>query len=483
MTRLLRSFYAKLSAMFLVLLLVMAGLQAIVAFRIAQRRQVEVDQHVNSTLAQDMGREFEPLIGGGATEALEQMIHYMMVMNPAVEVYVLDRRGTILAYYTEPGKDVELDRVDLGPILSFLEPEHKLPILGDDPRLPGQKKHFSAAEIDLGAGERGYLYVVLRSTRYDQASTTLRERYLSSILGVSTLLALLTVAALGLVLFSLLTRRLEALAGAVKSFGTGHHEARALVGSQDEIGELAQSFNQMAETIVESLDRLKLADQSRRDLVANVSHDLRTPLASMRGYVETLLMKDDVLTREERKRHLEVVMSNADSLTKLVGDLFELSKLESPNIEPARERFSLSELTQDVVLKLKPHAEARGLEFTCSLPEDLCLVDADIGMIERVLTNIIHNAIAHSKKPGRVCVALTREDTDAVLSVSDEGPGIPSDELVHVFDRFYRGRGNGKGAGLGLAISRRIIDLHSGSIDVRSEVGKGSAFIVRLALA
>jgi signal transduction histidine kinase len=295
--------------------------------------------------------------------------------------------------------------------------------------------------------------------------------------------ALLAVAALGLVLFSLLTRRLEALAGVVRSFGTGDNTARAAVGSHDEIGELARSFNNMAETIVSSMDRLKEADQSRRDLVANVSHDLRTPLASMRGYVETLLIKEDTLSREERHRHLEIVMGNADSLTKLVEDLFELSKLESPHVEPVRERFSLTELTQDVVVKLAPQAEARGVALECSLPEELSILDADIGMIERVLANLIHNAIRHSERPGRVCVQLRTDGGAAVVTVRDEGPGIPADQLPHVFDRFYTARRNGGGAGLGLAISRRIVDLHAGSIEAESEVGKGSVFTVRLPLA
>ena len=477
----LKRFYLRLSAVFLVLLLVLAAIFILVTIRTFEEHQVEIDQRVNAGLAADMAREIEPQLDRGAdSREIGSVIHYMMVLNPAVEIYLLDGRGRILAFFAEGEGEIQQDRIDLEPIREFLSPERSFPIFGDDPRRPQEKKHFSVAPITLRSGEEGYLYIVLQSSRYDRARQNLGDLYLLQAIRNSLIIALPSVAILGVVVFFLATRRLMRLTQTVSTFAEGEYGVRANAAAQDEIGELARTFNNMADTIEASHAQLLEADRQRRDLVASVSHDLRNPLASIRGYTETLLQKNDTLSAQERRRYLEVSLDRAAALSRLVGDLFELSTLEARDAEPQREQFSLSELAHDVVLQMQPRAEEREIALEIRKPESLHLVNGDVGKIERAVTNLIDNAIKFSPAGSAVTIALAARDDDVELSVEDAGPGIDHADREHLFDQFFTGdrsrSGSDKGSGLGLAIAKKIVELHGGSIDVDNADSGGSRF-------
>jgi len=480
-----KKFYLRISALFLFLLVVMAVVQTIAARASYERRQIEVDQRVNAGLAAAMAAEIEPFLGSPPDlSRVGETIHYMMVMNPAVEIYLLDANGKILAFYAEPGKKIVADRVSVAPIKRFLSPGAVFPIYGDDPRHPGEKKHFSAAHIDMPEGDSGYLYIVLRSSLYDSAEMGLGERYLLLSLRQGLFVALPIVALLGLVVFFYSTRRLEELNRVVRAFGSDGYKGRALISSGDEIGELAASFNAMADTIAANVEELRNADQKRRQLVASISHDLRNPLSSIRGYTETLLERDGRLEPEARRRYLEIVLRNTDVLGRLVEDLFELSKLEARDARIRKERFSLSELVQDVTLKMQPRAEEAGNTVRADIPDSLHMIAGDVGMIERLLTNLIDNAVRHTPVNGNVTVSLSQQNGVVRVLVADSGPGIPPEDLPHLFERFYIGdesRSRAReGSGLGLAISRRIVELHAGEIGVLMTSSSGSVFFVDL---
>jgi signal transduction histidine kinase len=296
--------------------------------------------------------------------------------------------------------------------------------------------------------------------------------------GLSIAVALVCTAAAGLLLFFLLTRRLRAMTSVVRRFREGQYDQRVAVGRADEIGQLGGAFNEMADVLVRNLDELSEADRMRRDLVANISHDLRSPLASVRGYLETVLIKDDTLQPEDRRRFLQIALDRVEGLNELVADLFELAKLDARQDRPEMETFSLAELVQDVALTFGPMAEEKGVSLGPSLPQGLCLVSGNVGMIERALSNLIDNALRHTDAGGTVGVALLAEEHGVQVRVEDTGSGIPPDDLPHVFDRFYmveKSRGSG-GSGLGLAIAQRILEAHESRIEVQSTLGEGTAF-------
>lgn len=477
----LRSFTTKLVAIFLMLVILAGVASVLIALRVFDRRQVEIDQRLNHDIAESMAAEIEPVLTSSKPDRdIGSIMHYMMVMNPAVEIYLLDAGGRILDYFVTDGPKVELDRVSVAPITAFLERTRPLPIYGDNPRRPNEKHHFSAARIDLGDGDTGYLYVVLRSSEYESASMGLQQRYVLHALRTSAFITVPIVGVLGLLVFFLATRPLKQLAETVQAFGTGAYQVRSSIDTRDEIGDLARNFNDMADTIVSNMSKLEHADRERRELIANISHDLRNPLATIQGYLETLSQKDPTLSAADRRHYYEILLNTTKSLPRLVEDLFELSKLDAPDARPAMEPFSLSELAQDVVMQWKPRAEDFGIALNAVTPEELHIIHGNVGMIERALVNLLRNALTHTSAGGSVTVSLHGSPAGVRLEVADTGPGILPGDEARVFDRFYisdASRSKARhGSGLGLAICRRIIELHCGTIGVKSDPGAGSVF-------
>jgi predicted ATPase/signal transduction histidine kinase len=236
---------------------------------------------------------------------------------------------------------------------------------------------------------------------------------------------------------------------------------------------------QRAQTEVERLGRELEAENTylRRDLIANVSHDLRTPLVSMRGYLEVLADKGDTLTTAQQHEYLGIAVRQSERLSTLIDELFELAKLDFKGATVAREPFMLAELAADVVAKFALAADRAQVALAIDAPAGLPFVDADLGLIERVLENLIGNALKHTPHGGHVGVHLSAQGDEVLTRITDTGCGIASDDLPFIFDRFYRGHEarRGGGAGLGLAIAKRILDLHGARIDVTSGAG-GSCF-------
>lgn len=281
-------------------------------------------------------------------------------------------------------------------------------------------------------------------------------------------------------------RRLLRLAAAVERFKESDFSAQIDLDPElarrdgDEIERLGFTVREMAERIREQVGALRDSDKLQRELVANVSHDLRTPLAALRGYLETLLLKEQCLAPEERRNYLEIAAKQSEHLSRLVGQLFDLAKFDTGKVTLELETFPIDELIQDVVQKYRPSAEDKGIRLEASLPDEAPAIAADIGLIERVLENLIENALRHTPAGGRVAVRLEVGGDGISVDVCDTGRGIAPQELARVFERFYRGQealtGQGDGAGLGLAIARRVVELHGGRITAHSEPGQGARF-------
>jgi signal transduction histidine kinase len=475
-----KSFYGRLSLLFMALIVVLGlGMYALVAPAFVSFL-CETDQRVNYDLAAEMAAEFEPLLVEGIDhEALSERIAYLTGINPRIDIYLLGPDGEIRASFAREDAPFAITTLNTAPLDAYMA-GGTLPIWGQDPFRPGERRPFAAAPISI-AGEGGnYVYVVLGSERYYTVAGALRQSYImqGSMRGIGYVL-LLSVGT-GMLLFFLVTRRLRAVNDVVGRFARGELESRIEDDGTDELGQLAASFNRMADAIVANLKDLEQTDRLRRELIANVSHDLRSPLASIQGYVETIQIKDDTLTPAERREHMEVVVRNARRLNRLVSELFELSKLEARQVEPQFETFSLAELVQDLVMQFKPQAEARGIRLRAEMPEKLTLVHADIALVERALGNLIENAIRYSPDGGCVKVVPAEEVDRVRVEVCDTGKGISEHELPRVFERYHRSadhrtRDEG-GLGLGLAIARMIADLHGAPLTVSSRPGEGTRF-------
>jgi len=475
-----RTLYAKLAAISLTLLFALGVVYVALSLYTTRHHFEEAQQRLNRDLAEHLVTEKILFVDGTVNESvLEDVFHMLMVINPSIELYLLDPAGGVLAYSAPPGTVVR-ESVSLDPVERFLRHE-TLPILGDDPRDVDRQKIFSVAPV----GDEGYIYIILASEEYDSAAHMVLGSYILRLGTGLAVFAFVFIGVVALVSFRLLTRRLNRLAREMDRFQRETSGTSALpLRDGDEIDVLASSFDNMAQVIREQVDRLERTDALRRELVANVWHDLRTPLASLHGYLETLGLKNDELSEEERRQYLTVALRNSERLRHLVGELFELAKLDAKEIQPELEAFSLPELVQDVVQEFQLRAQEKGVELRADLSERLPFVRADIRLIERVLENLIENALRHTPRGGgAIEIALRQEDDRVKVEIRDSGAGIPAEDLPHIFERFHQAPGGEEsvGAGLGLAISKKILELHQSMIEASSQLDGGTTFTFRLA--
>lgn len=480
-----RTLYAKLALGLVVLIVAMGLVYALVSFSATRHYLAEVNQHLNRELARNLVADRDLVAEGRINEpALKSMFHDYMVINPSIEIYLLDLDGRILSYSADPGK-VKRKHVSLQPIKAFLDDSASFPLLGDDPRSHDRRKVFSVTPVPSAESPQGYLYVVLRGERYDFVDAFAEGSYFARLSAWAVVATLAFGLLAGLIVFRLLTRRLQRLTQAMDNFRlsdfseAANFQEKPALTAPDEVDRLGLTFDEMAGRIVEQIQELKQQDALRRNLVAQVSHDLRTPLAALHGYLETLKLKENTLSPEQRADYFAIVLRQSEYLTRLVEELFELAKLEARETAPHCEPFSLPELVQDVVQKFQLKADQGSVKLTMELDSNLPLICADIALVERVLDNLIDNALTHTPAGGTVRVPVRRDAQQVILCVSDTGKGILQSDLPRIFDRFYQvseqQSANGH-AGLGLAIARRIIELHGSELDVRSRPGEGTTF-------
>jgi signal transduction histidine kinase len=482
--------YAKLSVVLVALLAAVGVIYALAAFYGARHHLEQVDQSVNRDLARTLVADRNLVREGRLNEeAVKHTFHEYMTINPSIEIYLLALDGRILSYSADPGK-VKRRHVSLEPIRAFLAGDPSFPLLGDDPRSHDRRKPFSVTPVPSVEAPEGYLYVVLRGERYESIETILQESYLLRQSGMVVAASLALGAVIGLIVFHVLTRRLRRLSGEMDAFRRSsftHHVSRGEGAGEDgdEIDQLRGTFDAMAQRIVEQIEALKRQDTLRRDLVAQVSHDLRTPLTTLHGYLETLQLKSTSIDEAQRTEYLDIALSQSRRLARLVADLFELAKLEAREQRPALEPLAVPDLLQDVAHKMAIEGRRRGISIGLDIPDTLPMASGDIALIERVLDNLIDNALEHLESGQRITLGARYADGAIEVSVRDSGSGIAAEELPRLFERYYRGAstgGRGTGhAGLGLAIARRIVELHGGTIRVESAAGQGSTFTFTLA--
>ena len=287
------------------------------------------------------------------------------------------------------------------------------------------------------------------------------------------LLAVAVAAVATLLLSRRILRPVESLAHAARGLSRGDFSQRVDVRSKDEFGELAKTFNSMAED-------LERTEQLRRNLVADVAHELRTPLSNIQGHLEAI--RDGLLPPEPAT--FDSIYEEVLLLARLVEDLQELTLAEAGQLTLVRQSADVAEIVRRAVAAAQPPAEAKVLTIEAKLPEGQAIAEVAPERIGQVLRNLLSNAITHTSVGGRITVDLKDKDDELHIGVADTGDGIPPEDLPYVFERFYRAdpsrvRATG-GAGLGLTIARRLVEAHGGTIGVESEVGKGSRFTFTL---
>lgn len=283
--------------------------------------------------------------------------------------------------------------------------------------------------------------------------------------------------AIAILLTFLLSRRIlapvKALTTAARKFGKGDFSQRVHADNKGEVGELAESFNLMAAN-------LEKTEQLRHNMVADVAHELRTPLSNVRGYLEAI--DDDLIKPDKDTIHL--LNEETATLSRLIDELQELSIADAGELKLIRHEENVYKMVEESAFGVKTRAGEKGLIITCDLPEGLPDIYVDAYRIKQVLRNLLENAISHTMRGGSISISAWHDNKRVIINVTDTGEGIPPEDLPNIFERFYRvdrsrTRATG-GSGLGLTIAKRFVEAHGGQISVTSKPGKGSTFTITL---
>ncbi|HEX2926109.1 MAG TPA: HAMP domain-containing sensor histidine kinase [Ruminiclostridium sp.] len=278
---------------------------------------------------------------------------------------------------------------------------------------------------------------------------------------------------------------IERLKKGVEEISKGNYDVEIECDIFNEIGILIDSFNDMAKKLNES-ERIKQEyEENRKNLIANISHDLKTPITSIQGYIETMLERPDVPQETVNKYH-QIIYNNAAYMNRLIDDLFLFSKLDLQKLELELEDISLKAFMEDIMEEFKYELEDRDIKFIYNaVLEHDCKITIDRKRINQVFRNIIGNAIKYGNDQNvEISVRLHAENGFACIDITDNGPGIPAEKLPHIFDRFYRidtqRTKDLMSTGLGLAISKELVEAHKGTISVSSIESIGSTFTVKI---
>jgi signal transduction histidine kinase len=284
-------------------------------------------------------------------------------------------------------------------------------------------------------------------------------------------------------------KRLRTLEHAARALGEGRTDVRATETGGDEVSSLARTFNRMAVDLDSRATALAASDRTRRQLLADVSHELMTPLSAIRGYVETLGMADLPIDQDTRRRYLDIVEQETHKLEAIIGDLLDLARLEGGGDRIHTEPVAVADLFKRISDRHEPSLRDRNLSLETEIAKDTPQIRGDAGRLEQALQNLAANAIRHTPEGGRVRLAAAPAEDGVRITVRDTGPGIPPEHLPRVFDRFYKvdaaraGTAVPSGSGLGLSIVRAIIERHGGTVTAANSSDGGALFELHLPAA
>jgi signal transduction histidine kinase len=479
----------RMTLVFIALLMTSCLLSGVMQVRTSNQYSQAVIQQLSANLAEQIANN-NPLLSqnGLDAQAVHTLFNQLMAVNPSVELYLLDKDGTIISHAAPAGR-VQHSSVSLSPIRDFLGGA-TFPVYGDNPRQPDVPQVFSVAPLRVGNELKGYVYIILLGDQYTQLAS--HAQFQSAVYQAlrSMVIVLLLSLLAGWLAFRWLTRPLRQLTAQIATLDKGGMLAiRQLAASpidqdnsQDEITLLRLAFVSLSRRIDKQWQSLMEQDRLRRKFIANISHDLRTPLTSLHGYLETLEMKAAQLTPKDRQRYLHIAIAQSRKVGLLAQELFELARLEYGVVKPQKEPFSLGDVLQDVLAKFELAAETRQQTLWADISPDAPLVQADLAMIERVLTNLLDNAIRHSPSGGTIEIRLWQQQQQLFVQLQDSGTGVAPQLKEGLFVRpSVMNSDSHRSGGLGLMIVKRILQLHDGDIVLIDKPG-GACFQFSLPL-
>lgn len=472
-----RSIYFRLALVFMLLVGIVGFAQLLILVWGVRDLAARIEQQTSWNIATAIRDRVQTSVYPAFNEEeTSRKLYEFSQLNPGVSISVLDASGKALVVAPPPlnpkipGAVPELAPVDVGPLktaLSITNPV--LPVWGQPPFRSGTEDAdvlFSVAPIELPDGQ-GYVYVVLNLYSGFTISRVGQFALLRVVLAGSAVVLLLS-AALGYIAFLLVTRRFRVATSMLQEFANGSYGSRLHDTNPDELGDMARAIDKMADAVVASEQQLIERDRLRRDLVANITHDLRNPVAAMRARLELLLEGNQ---QTQFADELKSLMRSTELQQRLVLDLFELSKLEAEQ-SSVMDAIDLKPIVSVVAERIKPIAARNRVTLELELAKGGEVL-GDAALIERALANLVENAIRYAPPDTSIAIRLAERGNGMEVQVQDHGRGIAPEQSAELFERTVRSA-DSPGAGLGLAIVKKIIELHHGKLSVESAEGKGA---------
>jgi len=475
-----RSLRVKL--VFIMLLIIVLLMTVVLVFLIRGVQDFYTEQFYTQMRAVFTRTELvsELRVAAGESDAVSRMDEILSVFLGELGIdrstrnfYILDGATGEVLKTSDTGMNT---RIDITPnMLSAL--------MGEDAYRGSSRADYMdvAVPIVSDTGGSGFVVYILDNKQTVQSLNSA----ILSIIFEAVLIGFLIAVVISLFISKTLLSPIQGMTKAAEAMAGGDFSSKISVESSDEIGILSKSFNDMARQIETMLEELKNAEKLRREFVANVSHELRTPLTNIRSYAETI-SDDHAIPDDTEEEFLRIIISESDRMTKIVQDLLELSRFDSGGSELTIEEFSIERSLRDVYAAIALDARKRDHVINLELEWRLPNVRGDRARIEQVLMNIMSNALKYTPDGGTIGIFSGTSDGNVWVRVEDTGVGIPQEDLLRVFDRFYRvdkarSRESG-GTGLGLSIAKEIVSRHGGEITIKSTPGVGTAVTVTLPL-
>ena len=470
----------RVKLVFIMLLVIVLLMTVVLVFLIRGVQDFYTDQFFSQmeTVFEETELLRELRLAAGGSDAVLRMEEILSVFMGELGIdritrnfYILDGATGVVLGTSDPVRD---PRIDMTPNI--------LAAMMDETRYRGSARaDYMDVAVPIALGDGGVRFVVYVIDNKQTVQSLNAEVF--AVILEAVLIGFAISVAISLIISKTLLSPIQGMTKAAEAMADGDFSRKITVESGDEIGILAETFNDMATQIETMLEELKKAEKLRREFVANVSHELRTPLTSIRTYAETISDTQGI-PQETEEEFLRVIINESDRMTKIVQDLLELSRFDSGTSELSVEEFSIERSLRDVYAAVALEARKRDHEINLELEWKLPKIAGDRARIEQVLMNIISNALKYTPDGGTISMYSGTSGDDVWVRIEDTGMGIPHDDLARVFERFYRvdkarTRESG-GTGLGLSIAKEIVTKHGGDITVRSTQGVGTSVTVTL---
>jgi len=463
--------FRRISILIFILVTVLSLLFIAITYFTTKEFYQSSTQLTDKDVAAHIAKFASPFEAQGINKTIADSVFYnAMVLNPNIEVYFLDTAGKIM-YYQAPDSLIKLHTIPLNNIQKLIQSKGETYIKGPDPKLPSQQKVFSAAEVYSNEKLAGYIYVILGSNVSTNSSNMLfGSNAMRLALIVFAIIIVLSIL-LSTIYVNRLQRSFKRIIAVLNEYMKGNLDIRFNRNEKDEFAPITDSFNQMATLLSYNIEKLKQTEQERRNFIATISHDLRTPLSVAKGYTETALTKinDNTINKTEIDAFIQLVYKKLQQIEVMVQNLFDLSRMESVHFSPNKEAFIFSEILIEAFHIAERKASEKNIAMHCTGCEDISWINADIRMMERVVQNLFDNALKYTPEHGSISIRIEKDEY--TLTVSFRNNGVLGDELIEWINIANAQAVALKivkpaNAGLGLLIVKKILELHNYSFHV-----------------